>query len=116
LFGVAYVGLLRGDLATMRARLEDSLQLTRHLIQPWGIAWAEFSLGVVSIMNGDTRAAVIQVTESLEQRWSIRDARGLRVRCMSRWLIVSCHKRGFQGVLFKEHLQHDLNHSEPPVQ
>ena len=77
LFGLAYVGLLRGDLATMRARLEDSLQLTRHLIQPWGIAWAEFSLGVVSVMNGDTRAAVIQITESLEQRWSIRDARGL---------------------------------------
>jgi predicted ATPase len=77
LFGLAYVGLLRGDLDEMRSRLDQSLELTRYVIQPWGIAWGEFSLGVVSFMTGEIERAVVHVTESLEQRWSIRDTRGL---------------------------------------
>ena len=46
------------------------------MIQPWGIAWAQFSLGVVAIMEGDAAAAVAPLVESLQLRWSIRDARG----------------------------------------
>ena len=76
-FGLAYGKFLEGDLAAMRIELQRSLDLTRLMLQPWGVAWAQFSVGIVSIMEGDTRAAVAPITESLELRWSIRDARGL---------------------------------------
>ena len=76
-FGLAYARFLEGDLVAMRTELQMSLDLTRLMLQPWGIAWAQFSVGIVSIMEGDTRAAVGPITESLELRWSIRDARGL---------------------------------------
>ncbi len=77
LFGLAYEAFLRGDLAAMKQRLQDSLDLTRLVVQPWGIAWAQFSVGIVSIMEGDTQAAVAPITESLNLRWSIHDTRGL---------------------------------------
>jgi predicted ATPase len=76
-FGLAYAHFLQGDLAAMRHELQLSLDLTRLMLQPWGIAWAQFSVGIVSVMEGDTRTAVGPITESLELRWSIRDARGL---------------------------------------
>ena len=76
-FGLAYVAFLEGDLASMRAQLEQSLDLTRLMFQPWGIAWAQFSMGVLSIMEGDHHAAIGAITESLQMRWAIRDARGL---------------------------------------
>lgn len=77
IFGAAYVAFLRGDLATMRTRILESLELTQLVYQPWGFGWAEFSLGVLSILEGDERAAVGHLTESLRLRWSIRDVRGL---------------------------------------
>jgi hypothetical protein len=60
----------------METYLRDALALSREVYQPWAIAWAQFSLGIVSLMTGDLEAATQQVSESLELRWSIRDARG----------------------------------------
>ena len=74
LFGLAYVALLEGDIEGMKENLQESLDLTRLMIQPWGIAWAQFSVGVVAILEGDTAAAVAPLVESLQLRWSIRDA------------------------------------------
>jgi tetratricopeptide (TPR) repeat protein len=76
LFGLAYVAFLDGDLEKMGSMLQDALDLSREVYQPWAIAWAQFSLGIVSLMNGELAAATDQVAESLELRWSIRDARG----------------------------------------
>jgi predicted ATPase len=76
LFGLAFVALLEGDLDTMSTNLHDALDLSRQLYQPWGIAWAQFSLGVVHVLREEWAAADATVTESLELRWSIRDARG----------------------------------------
>lgn len=77
LFGLAYGAFLRGDLDAMSDLLHQSLGLTRDMYQPWGIAWAQFSLGVLSILRGDDAGAVAPITESLQLRWAIRDARGL---------------------------------------
>jgi tetratricopeptide (TPR) repeat protein len=76
LFGLGYAALLEGDIDAMGAYLRDALDLSREVYQPWAIAWAQFSLGIVSLMNGDLDTATRQVAESLELRWSIRDARG----------------------------------------
>jgi predicted ATPase len=77
LFGLAYCDLLDGDVSGMEDKLRQALELSRRRFQPWGIAWAQFSLGVVAIMNGQPAAAVPPVIESLELRASIRDARGI---------------------------------------
>ena len=76
MFGLAFVALLEGDLDAMASNLDHALALSRRLYQPWGIAWAQFSLGVLHIIRGDLTAATGPVTESLELRWSIRDPRG----------------------------------------
>lgn len=90
-FGLGYAALLRGDLDEMGRRLDRSLALTRHMYQPWGIAWATFSQGVLSIMQGDTRAAVGPITESLQLRWSIRDARGIAESVQLLATLASAH-------------------------
>ena len=52
LFGLAYVSFLDGDLDAIRVHLDESLEMTRLMYQPWGIAWAQFSVGVLSIVAG----------------------------------------------------------------
>jgi non-specific serine/threonine protein kinase len=91
LFGLAYAAFLRGDLDEMTAQLEASLAMTRLVYQPWGVAWAQFSRGIVAIMLGDTAGAVAPMTESLELRWSIRDARGLAESTQLLATLASAH-------------------------
>jgi uncharacterized membrane protein YccC len=75
----------------MSQRLEDSLVLSRKLFQPWGIAWAQFSVGVVRILRGDTTGAVAPITESLDLRWTIHDARGLAESIQLLATLASAH-------------------------
>lgn len=76
-FGLAYAVFLQGDLDGMESHLLNTLRQTTSFFQPWGVAWASFSLGIVAIMRGDTPTAIDHVLESLDLRWSIRDVRGL---------------------------------------
>src|SRR5690606_10460107 len=64
-FGLAYDALLRGDGGEMRHQLDICLDLVRWMIQPWGIAWAQFSLGVLAIIEGDPASAMPHLAESL---------------------------------------------------
>jgi non-specific serine/threonine protein kinase len=76
-FGLAYVAFLRGDVAEMTSLMSQARDSFRECGQPWGLAWAQLSLGLASLVTGDTPAAVAPITESLELRWAMHDHRGL---------------------------------------
>jgi hypothetical protein len=76
-FGLAYVAFLGGDVPEMVRLMTDARDGFRRIGQPWGLAWAQLSLGLASVVTGDTRAAVAPITESLELRWAMHDHRGL---------------------------------------
>jgi predicted ATPase len=77
IFGLAYVAFLGGDLPEMVRLMTDARDRFRECGQPWGLAWAQLSMALASVVTGDTRAALAPITESLELRWAMQDHRGL---------------------------------------
>jgi predicted ATPase len=76
-FGLAHVALLRGDLDEAVRVLEVGLVRAEHQGVPWAIAWVRFSQAVIHLLRDDTAAARRDVVESLRQRWTVHDVRGL---------------------------------------
>lgn len=76
-FGLAHVALLAGDLVEARRQLGVGRERALRQGVPWAIGWVCFSSAVISLLEGDTNRARAEVVESLRQRWSVDDVRGV---------------------------------------
>lgn len=76
-FGLAHVALLRGDMEGARSLLASGLVRAERQGVPWAIAWVRFSSAVIHLLEAEYDAARVDVVESLRQRWTVRDGRGL---------------------------------------